>query len=166
MLEVPIRADMIERAERRAREMGILNKSFMKGRGNVVGFLGEEIVLAALPGSRLADDYNYDIEWEGARFEVKTKRTTASPLPYYMCSVSDHNTLQDTNNYIFCRVLSQNGMFTKGWVLGYIAKGDFFRRARFMRKGEKEGDNGYIVKNDCWSVRIDELCPLSPCLSD
>jgi len=157
MIEVPIDADMIARSRRRADKLGVLNRSFMHGRGNFVGFLVEEIVLAAFPGAELADDYNFDIIYAGMRFDVKTKRTSAVPLPHYLCSVSDHNTRQKTDNYLFCRVLEVNGEFRKGWILGYLPKEEFYNKAFFMRKGEREGDNGYVVKSDCWSVRIDSL---------
>ena len=157
MIEVPISFEMLESARDNAEKLGVLKQSFMKGQGNFVGCLGEEIVLKALPGSARENTYNFDISYSGSRLEVKTKKTTAAPLPHYMCSVSNHNTRQAADFYCFCRILFTGGWPEKGWVLGYMPKAQFFDRAVFMKKGEKEGDNGYIVKNDCHSVKISEL---------
>jgi len=158
MMKISITEDMIRRAEARAGEMGELKNSFTHGEGNVVGFVGEEISLTALEGARMVESYDFDIEFCGKRFEVKTKRTSVDPLPEYMCSVSTFNNRQKADYYLFCRVLYSGGSFGKhGWVLGYIPVEEFKKKSVFMMKGTREGNNGYIVKSNCFSLPISEL---------
>ena len=39
-------------------------------------------------------------------------------------------------------------------------KDDFMKMSTFYKKGEKEGDNGYAVKQDCWSLPYGKLRPI------
>lgn len=161
MIQVSISDEMISRASSHSAEMGTLRNSFTRGEGNVIGFMGEEIVLNSLEDSRKEESYDFDVIFEGKRFEVKTKRTTVEPKPHYMCSVSTFNARQKADYYLFCRVLHKGGSFGKfGWVLGYIPVDEFKKAAIFMRKGDLDRDNGYIVKSNCFSVPISDLYPV------
>lgn len=161
MIQVPINEEMVARVASHASAMGTLRNSFTKGEGNVIGFMGEELVLASLEDSKKEESYDFDIIFEGKRFEVKTKRTTVEPKPHYMCSVSTFNTRQKADYYLFCRVLHKGGSFGDfGWVLGYIPVEEFKRGAVFMRKGDLDRDNGYIVRSNCFSVPISDLYPV------
>ena len=44
MIEINIGEDVIKKAEIKANKMGILRNYIMQGKGNIVGFLGEEIL--------------------------------------------------------------------------------------------------------------------------
>ena len=138
------------------------NRSFMNGGGNVVGFLGEYIVKEVRPDFEHVDTFNYDFISEDRTFDVKTKKQTVSrdPLPYYEASVDVNSMHQDTNYYIFCRIFSNDGEYPYGWILGIIGKQDFLDKSRKLKKGEKDGNNGYVVKQDCYNIRYDQLRPL------
>ena len=79
------------------------------------------------------------------------------PKNYYDCSVAAFNTKQKCSHYIFTRILND---LSKGWVLGWMSKEDYFTKARFLKKGEQDGDNGFIVKADCYNLPIDKLHPI------
>ena len=152
MQEVKITKSMMEDASARAKEMGVLNNSISKGKGNVAGMLGEELVLKVL-GGELKSSYEYDILLpDGSTTDVKTKLTTVPPLPQYACSVSAYNIHQRCDSYTFVRVKKD---LTIGWYLGMLSKLDFFNESRFVEKGTIDPTNGYKAKSSCFN------CPIS-----
>jgi hypothetical protein len=153
MIEVQITKDMLYEAQEKASELGILNHSILKGKGNFTGFLGEQIALQVL-GGEWCNTYNYDIILDGKRIDVKTKQTTVKPLPHYECSVAAYNTKQDCDEYAFVRVLKD---YTVGWFLGSISKKEYFEMARFLRKGDIDPSNDFTVRADCYNLSIDSL---------
>ena len=135
-------------------EMGKLNNSIESGDGNIAGFLGE-IAAQRTYGGEISHTYEYDLILPDKRTaDVKTKRTSTPPRDYYDCSVANFNPRQDCNIYIFCRVHYDN---SKAWVLGHYDKKKYIEDARFLRRGEQDGDNGFIVRADCYNMAINQL---------
>jgi len=154
MIEVNITQKMVIAAHKKSTEMGKLNKSITRGQGNMAGFLGEQIALSVL-GGEWYNTYEYDLILEdGTKVDVKTKRTSVKPLDYYDCSIAKLNTKQDCDRYAFVRVKND---LSVGWYLGWKDKMEYFDEARFLKKGDKDGDNGFIVKSDCYNLQIKEL---------
>ena len=92
MIQVEITEDMKKRAWAKSREMGVIKNSIMKGDGNIAGFIGEEVANVVIEGS-ISNTYDYDIvDNDGIKYDVKTKRCTSKPKPYYDCSVANFNT--------------------------------------------------------------------------
>ena len=106
MIEIEITQKMKERAWRKARQMGEINNSITKGDGNIAGFLGEEIANNLIKGD-IKNTYDYDIIKDGVKYDVKTKRCTSEPKPYYECSVAAFNTKQKCDYYVFVRNLRE-----------------------------------------------------------
>ena len=154
MQEIEITLDMIDKARVKAKDMGRLNNSILQGRGSVAGFIGEQIALHCLGGT-WENTYEYDIILpDGSKVDVKTKQTSVTPLPEYDCSVANFNTKQECDMYAFVRV---KGDFTVGWYLGSITKDEYFKKARFMKKGDIDPSNNYKVRADCYNLTIKEL---------
>jgi hypothetical protein len=154
MEEILITKDMINKAKTKANQMGKLNNSITKGQGNIAGFLGEEIVLNYL-NENDNNSYDYDLVLkDGRKVDVKTKRTTVKPRTNYDCSVAAFNTKQKCDVYIFCRILND---MSRGWILGYKDKKDYFDEARFMKKNQIDPANNFRVKADCYNVAIEDL---------
>ena len=154
MEEILITKDMINKAKAKANQMGKLNNSITKGQGNIAGFLGEEIVLNYL-NENDNNSYDYDLVLkDGRKVDVKTKRTTVKPRTNYDCSVAAFNTKQKCDVYIFCRILND---MSRGWILGYKDKKDYFDEARFMKKNQIDPANNFRVKADCYNVAIEDL---------
>jgi hypothetical protein len=131
LIEVKITDEMLLSAREKATEMGLLHNSILRGGGSIAGFLGEQVVLNVLGGSWL-NSYDYDIVLDdGRKVEVKTKQTSATPLPHYSCSISNFNTKQDCDIYAFTRILKD---FSKGWFLGYLSKEEYFDKSVFMKR--------------------------------
>ncbi len=154
MKEIEVTLSMIEAARTKAAELGRLRNSILKGKGNIAGFIGEQIALQCLGGT-WENTYEYDIILpDGKKVDVKTKQTSVKPLPNYECSVSNHNTKQKCDAYAFVRLKND---FTVGWYLGCINKTEYLDKATFMRKGDVDPCNTYTFKADCYNLAIKEL---------
>ena len=159
MIEIQITEQMKQRAWRKARQMGQLNNSITKGDGNIAGFLGEEVANNVIKGN-INNTYDYDIIKNGVKYDVKTKRSTSEPKPHYECSVASYNTKQECDYYVFVRLENVGGKWTRAWVLGHYEKKKYFRAARFLKRGQKDGSNAFRVKADCYNMEIKKLKPV------
>lgn len=157
MIELEITPEMLEKAKKKAAEMGRLNNSITKGAGNVTGFLGEEMVCKLYDFVEENNTYDYDLKDKyGRRIEVKTKRQKSHVAPplYYEGSVADYNTRQRADYYFFCRVTND---YTRGWVIGFLPKDEFSSVSTFLRKGEIDPRNNFTVKANCHNVEYSLL---------
>lgn len=152
----------------KSKEMGLINGSFMKGKGRVVGFLGEEVV-ANFIGAEIDNTYEYDIIKDGILLDVKTKKCISEPKMHYEVSISDWNTRQKCDGYVFARIEYHKNAPKKKWgnayILGWYPKDEYFEKARFLKEGTKDGDNGYRVRSDCWNMKIEDLYSINDFLS-
>ena len=154
MKQVELTSKLINKAKAKAKELGKLRNSITNGKGNLVGFIGEEVALSCL-GGELANTYDYDLVLkDGTKVDVKTKSTTVAPLPYYDCSVAAYNTKQKCDAYAFVRVKKD---LTKAWYLGILPKNTYFEMAERFDKGDIDPANGFVIKADCYNVKISEL---------
>lgn len=155
MILIKLTDDMINRANIAADELGVLPTSFMYGEGNLIGYIGKEMVYKHLNVQPFEiPNYNFDFVYNARRFLVKAKSTNVEPKSYHQCSVAQVQISQDTDYYIFCRVMIPSKF---GWILGYISRLDFLKHASFHKKGSMEGNNNYITKNNNYSIQIGKL---------
>lgn len=162
-IEVEITDDILLIARRKAEDMGRLNKSIMRGEGNLAGFLGEECVKKYL-GMELGTEentYDYDLIYLGERIDVKSKRTSVVPRSNHECSVAALNTRQNCDYYVFTRVLYDGDIPKKVYIMGFMKKGDYYDKARFLKKGDMDGSNSFIVREDCYNMFYSDLMHLS-----
>jgi hypothetical protein len=153
MKRIDITGEDIKEAKLLANNMGTLQNSITKGQGNVHGFLGE-IITSKFLKSKLNNTYDYDIIHNNLKIDVKTKRVTTPPRDYYECSVASLNTKQLCDIYVFTRVLKD---MTKGWLLGYINKKDYFDKAVLLKRGDIDPSNNWKVLTDCYNLPINKL---------
>ena len=156
--EVPIRPEWVTEGLKKSQEMGVLNNSLSKGRGNLIGFVGEFCVLPYIKEGELVNTYDYDIISPQGTIDVKTKRCRSVPQDHYMCSIAAYNTKQKCTYYTFVRIAAHDEIECyRAWILGWIEKEKYFDEAKFLKRGEEDGDNGYIVKADCYNLPIKKL---------
>lgn len=154
MIEVEITTNMLEKAKKRATELGVLKNSITKGEGNLAGFVGEYAALEVI-GGEIADTRDYDIlRPNGRKADIKTKRCSSIPLPHFECSIANFNTQQNCDDYVFVRVMND---FSKAWVLGELPKEEYFQKAKFYQQGQFDPRNRWRCKADCYNVAISEL---------
>lgn len=153
--EYEITQDQIDRAQLRVDELPRLNNSITQMQATLHGFTAEE-VLADVANLVVVGDYGFDLKHpeNGTTFELKTKRTKVAPRNYYEVSVADFNTRQQADYYAFMRVHND---LTRAWFCGVMPREEYHERSRFLKKGDVDGDNGFVVKADCWNMRIDQL---------
>jgi hypothetical protein len=145
-----------EKAKELAENLGHIKNSITKGQGNVAGFSGE-LMVAKFLGVDLSHTKNYDMIYNGLRVDVKTKRTNYPPKPSYECSIAKTSLHQDCDLYVFVRVLPS---LNEGWILGYKPQSEYFKEAKFWKKGEIDPSNNWKVSVDCYNLAISKLDPL------
>ena len=154
MIEVVVTGDMLVTARDKAAEMGKLRNSIINGAGNIAGFIGEAIAQQVM-GGVLANTYDYDlILCNGKTVDVKTKQTSVKPLETYECSIAGLNATQECDYYAFVRVKND---FSVGWFLGVYKKQQYMLDSVFLKKGTIDPDNGYVVRSDCYNLKINQL---------
>ena len=150
MIKVDITSVMKQRATRKANVMGKLYGSITKGKGNGIGFLGEEVANFIMDGDNINTTKKYSTNYDivlpnGTTVEVKTKKTSVVPLPHYDCSVAAQNTDQKCDYYAFVRVHENQ---KEGRFLGGITNKTFYNNARFMKPGTSDRANSPPLKAD------------------
>ena len=154
MIEVVVTGDMLVEARDKAAEMGRLRNSIINGAGNIAGFIGEAITQQVM-GGVLVNTYEYDlILCNGKTVDVKTKQTSVKPLETYECSIAGLNATQECDYYAFVRVKND---FSVGWFLGVYKKQQYMIDNVFLKKGTIDPDNGYVVRSDCYNLKINQL---------
>lgn len=154
MIEVTITDEMLDIAKEKADKLGQLKNSITRGEGNVAGFLGELAVLSVM-GGELKGTRDYDIVFDNdVKADVKTKRCTSPPQEHFDCSISDYNTTQKCDRYIFVRVLKD---YKKAWILGWYPKEEYYTEATFIQQGQLDRSNNWRAKCDCWNMPISNL---------
>lgn len=154
---------MYQRAKAIADAQGKLKGSIRSGKGNIYGYLGEEIFWSLYPDALRCNDYDHDFELRRFNFldnpvdikvDVKTKMTSYEPKPEYEGSVTKMPKQQDTHIYFFCRVHKDT---RKGWAIGWEYSDCFFEKAYLKRKGDKDPSNGMVCKRTCWNIFHNQL---------
>jgi len=154
MIELTVTKEMIESCKQKAESIGKLKNSITKGEGNLSGVLGEYLTHKQLTKSIWKNTFNYDLVEHGVRIDVKTKRCTSAPQNFYDCSIAETSLHQHCDEYVFVRILND---MSKAWLLGRMDHKEYFKKARFMAKGEVDLNNNFTVKANCYNLQIKEL---------
>jgi hypothetical protein len=154
-------SDMVKDADEWAAELGSLNNSITAGDGNFAGRLGELALAKHLNVPRVQDDYWYDLIYKGETIEVKTKRRTWDPMMFYDVSVAKTSTHQQPDRYAFISITGKWGIDGRKvkniWLCGFMDRDEFFKKARFMRRGKTDKSNGFKTHADMYNLEIGEL---------
>jgi hypothetical protein len=166
MKRVDFTKEMVEDAVKIAHQMGPLNNSITSGRGNAAGTLAE-IALAKYLFIHTFNTWTSDFNYKEKRVEVKTKRRTVDPRPYYEVSVAETSTHQRPDIYAFLSITFRKrvGSGVKAvyyglkdiWLCGFCSKKFFYDNATFYREGEVDSSNGFIVKENMFNLPIEKL---------
>jgi len=161
VISLKVTEDQLKRA-RSHYDFGALKGSITQGKSNIYGAVGEVIVHDFLKetGRRVKFDNtaDYDMIVNGNKVDVKTKRTTVPPLQSFNCSIAAYNTTQKCDLYVFARVHEN---LKEAWVLGWEKKEDFFKKAKFHRKGQPDPKTpAWKFAADCYNLEISKLTTL------
>ena len=156
MIEIEITDPMLLRARKKAKDLGLLSRSITRGQGNLAGFVGEEIALKVLGGKfdNIEKNVDYDIIIpSGKTVDVKTKRTSVKPKPFYECSINTYYK-QKCDYYAFVRV--HNDLHI-GWFLGWYPREKYYEDSTHFKKGDKDPSNNFTFKADAYNMEISKL---------
>ncbi len=160
MQSIKFTQKMIDQASQWANDLGGIKNSITKGRGNLAGRLGE-IALADHLSVGVQDHREYDLVYKGRSIEVKTKRRTVAPRAHYEVSVAKTSKHQHPDLYAFISMefdRKENGSYfglKNIWLCGY--SDDYFKKAKHMKKGDRDESNGFTTLVDMYNLRIDQL---------
>ena len=153
MLKLPISNDQIERAKRISNPTLKFKQNKIGKRAYLTGAVGEIVVgdyLGTTPHvyKSFNEMYDYDINHKGIKIEVKTKLINNPPKPFYDCTIFEYSKKQKCDQYWFVNVMKDMG---SAYILGYIAKDDFFRNAELCKAGTNRGNivykwDNYVIK--------------------
>ena len=168
MYEVEITEEDLVKARNRY-DFVNLNNSITNGASQLYGAIGEVMILKFYKEKlRITEkqfnyliidesSYDYDFIMNNRAIEVKTKKINVIPKEEYVVSVASSNSDQKCDYYYFTMVHDD---CTKGWLLGFISKEDFFNKAVLCKKGKVDPlskRKGFLVKADCYSLRINDI---------
>jgi len=166
IIEIPFTEKMVKSAKTKAKEMGSIRNSILKGKGNFAGFLGEEAVAAYIGAEIISFEegdakYGHDILKNEKRIEVKTKRRTVEPKLFYDVSVAATSRHQADKSgldlYIFASIQFDGDIPKRIWIIGQKDRDQYFEEARFIKRGETEGDNGFRAHVDMYNLITTDL---------
>lgn len=158
MIRLDINDDQIKRAKE-LYDFKRLNNSIMKGKSNIFGALGEILIYDRYKSvCEYSGSYDHDLIIKDKKVDVKTKKTTVVPKPYYFCSIADFNTSQECDYYCFVRVEEAYFITKRAWLLGWKEKNKFFEEAKFYREGDIDPtDVEWTFRADCWNLEVSKL---------
>ena len=179
-ISIPWDSRMVDRARTKAKKLGGIKNSILKGGGNAAGYLGEEAVASYIKAKIIScdegnDKYDYDI-WSNdeRRIEVKTKRRTVEPKDYFDVSIAKTSVHQRPDLYIFVSIEFENMKIVKGkrnyfgikniWIVGQAEPEDYFSRANIWRAGDIDKRNGFKTHVDMYNLPISEIDELDDSL--
>ena len=172
---------MVTNAQNKAKKLGKIKNSILRGGGNAAGYLGEEAVASYIGAKITSCDegsgkYNFDITTRDERkVEVKTKRRTVSCIDddgndrgFYEVSIAKTSVHQRPELYIFVNIhfddyrKDENGVaryygIRNIEILGQMEPEDYFAEARFVPKGELDPSNNFVAHADMYNLPISEL---------
>jgi len=155
MKEINVTEQQLERAKN-LYEFKVLNNSISKGKGNLIGAIGEIVVFDYYinKGKNVihAQNFQYDLIIENYKIECKTLASNVTPQDYYNCHLSTFNDKQDCDYYCFLHALND---FSKVWIKGMLSKHEVNQLKTFKKKGELDGK--FAFKEDTWVIKNYQL---------
>jgi len=155
MKEINVTEQQLERAKT-LYEFKVLNNSISKGKGNLIGAIGEIVVFDYYinKGKNVihAQNFQYDLIIENYKIECKTLASNVTPKDYYNCHLSTFNDKQDCDYYCFLHALND---FSKVWIKGMLSKHEVNQLKTFKKKGELDGK--FAFKEDTWVIKNYQL---------
>ena len=165
IVQVYFTDEMVESCKAKADNLGEIDNSILKGKGNFAGYLGEEIVADYIQAEIISNNegeekYNHDLIKDGKKIEVKSKRRSVPPLDHYDASVAETSAHQKPDIYIFTSIQFKNNKPVRAWICGQKDAKEYFEQARFWAKDDMDHSNRWKVSTDCYNMPYKDLDPV------
>lgn len=164
MIIIKPTAEQIEYAEETAKKSNIKSEYAGSQEQQAIGFLGETVICDAMGFERpTPHGFNggFDIYLFTKKIDIKTMSRTTEVQDYYVHNFLDHQKKHPAACFIFCSYNRTAKILT---VCGFISKTDYFRQAKFYKKGEiRTMANGkqFPAKGDMYEIRQDQIMPVN-----
>ena len=153
MIKIEITDEQILQAQKLYNFKALTN-SITQGESQIYGALGEVIAMHFLRSInkpvQYVGSYDNDLEINGKKIDVKTIRTDKEPTNDFNLNISAYNTKQETDFYLWCSV-SQEMKY--GYIIGYLAKDEFYRMAELKKEGEIDYGS-WVFKSDTYTTKV------------
>lgn len=127
---------MIERADEMAKAVPHLHLSETECRFKFQGALGELAGAQYLNAELVSNsNFNCDLLYRGKKIDVKTLTTNVVPNYTYDGCVPAKNSHQETDYYLFVRLLYRNQEPRTAYLMAYMRREGFYAKASFVRAG-------------------------------
>lgn len=147
----PTPEDVAE-AFRRSEKLGVPPNSLTRGKGRMVGFLGEIAFEKAFPEAIYVGDRSFTHDYEIGKLlvDIKSKACNSRPMNHYIGSVpaNDPTKPLKTQVYFFNRVLTD---LSKVWLCGWVTKTTLQKPNYFKQKGETD-KSGFTFLNSGYHI--------------
>lgn len=134
-----------------------LNNSITEGESQIYGALGEVMVMDFLRSLNkpvnYIGSYDYDLEINGKKIDVKTIKTDKEPTNDFNANISAFNTRQQTDFYLWCSVAES---MKYGYIIGYLEKDEFYRVAELKKKGQIDWGK-WVFKSDTYTTKVKNI---------
>ena len=125
------------------------------------GYVGQVAAMKYLKAVNI-DDYQYDLERNGKRIEVKTKVRKVLPQEDFAACVYASNADQLCDVYVFVQAMKKwddpkklvHGAYILGWIDRERYNDCFYQ----VKKGDLDGD--YVEPADAYKIRLGDLRPI------
>jgi len=126
------------------------------------GYVGQVAAMKYLKAVNI-DNYEYDLERNGKRIEVKTKVRNRLPDPNFAACVYASNADQLCDVYLFMQVMKRadnpKKLMHGAYLLGWIDRDLYNERFYQVRKGDKDGKY-YTEPADAFKIELRDLRPI------
>ena len=156
MIKVKITQEIYDAAKAEADSIPKLRRSITRRSGLLPGLIAEYAAAKAI-GAKKANTYDFDLLLGPTTIDVKSRRCLREPKLTDVVSIYTVNVKQRCKKYLFVKVRAD---LKVAWVLGIIDKFEFFRKAKFYRKGQKDPVSKRKIKADCFILPIALLEPI------
>ena len=131
-------------------------------RSKFAGYVGQVAAMKHLKAINV-DDFEYDLEWNGKRIEVKTKVRGYLPEPNFAACVYASNADQLCDVYLFAQAMKRadnkdklvHGAYLLGWIDRERYNDCFYQ----VKKDDWDGD--YQEPADAFKIELADLRPIS-----
>lgn len=141
--------------------------------GRLVGFIGELSIIKYLYNNSIKYDwqnidpnkpnFNFDIQINNLKIDIKSKDRTVEPKLDYECSIAGYSR-QLCDYYVFTSITRNSQLeypYHTANILGYIPHDEYYENAKTWKKGDIDTSNGWVVSIDCFNLPIEKLYPIS-----
>ena len=125
------------------------------------GYVGQVAAMKYLKAVNV-DDYQYDLERNGKRIEVKTKVRKVLPHEDFAACVYASNADQLCDVYVFVQAMKKwddpSKLVHGAYILGWIDRERYNDCFYQVKKGDLDGD--YVEPADAYKIRLGDLRPI------